>query len=120
MSTWKCAVLMALVCAGFSGATALAADAKPDDKKPATDPAKKDPKDMKADEANEAGLCPICKGEFKPVYHYEYKGKEYHFRTRKCCQDFIADPTKFGAVGSTWKSSTPPVEEKKDDKKKPK
>ncbi len=125
MSMWKCSVLMAMAFAGFSGAFVFAADAKPDDKKPVDDkkPAdgKKDPKDMKADEANEAGLCPICKGEFKPVYHFEYKDKEYHFRTRKCCEEFKADPTKFGAVGSKWKSSLPPVEEKKDEpKKKPK
>lgn len=104
-------MLAAFVFVGFSVAS-FAADAKPAEKpaepKPA-DPAKKDPATMKADEANEAGLCPICKGEFKPVYHYEYKGKEYHFRTRKCCQEFIADPTKFGAVGETWKSSLPPA-----------
>ncbi|MEI6234935.1 MAG: hypothetical protein WCT04_17910 [Planctomycetota bacterium] len=106
MTFLKCSALAVLVCVGFS-ASSYAADAKPDDKKP-------DTSKMKADEANEAGLCPICKGEFKPVYHYEFKGKEYHFKTRKCCEEFKADPTKFGAEGSTWKSSKPaPVEEPK-------
>ncbi len=128
MSILKCALLTLLGFAIFSTAPSTAADKpddkKPDDKKPAetkpAEPKKKDPKDMKADEANEAGFCPVCKGEFKPVYHFEYKDKEYHFRTRKCCDEFKADPTKFGAVGKDWKSSLPPPEEKKDDKKDPK
>ncbi len=85
------------------------------------DAKKKDPKDMKADEANDNGLCPVCKGEFKPVYHFEYKGKEYHFKTRECSKAFAADPTKFGAIGSEWKSPPDPAQPTKpDDKKKPK
>src|SRR5436190_5535547 len=82
----------------------------------AEEPKKKDPKDMNADEANDAGLCPVCKGEFKPVYHVEYKGKEYKFRTRDCSKKFAANPAQYGAVGAEWK---PPVDPNKpaDDKK---
>lgn len=75
----------------------------------AEDAKKKDPKELKADEAEAAGLCPVCKGEFKPVYHYEFKGKDYHFKTRACQKEFAADPTKFGALGKDWK----PADDKK-------
>ena len=123
MSTLKCLVMALIGFAAISTASTFAADAKPDDKKPAdtkpADPKKKDPKDMKADEANDNGLCPVCKGEFKPVYHFDYKDKEYHFKTRKCCEEFKADPTKFGAIGKDWKSPTAEPE-KKEEKKKPK
>ena len=74
----------------------------------------KDPKDMKADEAEAAGICPVCKGESKPVYHYEFKGKDYHFKTRACQKEFAADPAKFSAIGKDWK----PDEAKPADKKK--
>lgn len=79
----------------------------------AEDAKTKDKKDMKADEAEAAGLCPVCKNESKPVYHYEYKGKEYHFKTRDCQKSFAADPTKYGAVGKDWK----PADAKSDEKK---
>ena len=95
MKTWM--TLTALLLCGVMTAPAFAAD----------DVKKTDPKDakaaMKADEAEAAGLCPVCKNESKPVYHFEYKGKTYHFKTRQCCADFKADPTKYGAVGETWK-----------------
>jgi YHS domain-containing protein len=121
MMRW--AMVAFVLAAGFSVSSLTAADAKPADPKPddtkKDEPKKKDPKDMKADEANDNGLCPVCKGEFKPVYHYEYKGKEYHFRTRQCSKDFAADPTKFGAVGAEWKSP-PSIPDPKPDPKKAK
>ncbi|HLX63101.1 MAG TPA: hypothetical protein VKX17_17660 [Planctomycetota bacterium] len=123
MSKIKWLALAVMFTLGLMAASAHAADTgkKPDDPVPKTDPPKKkDPKDMNADEANDAGLCPVCKGEFKPVYHFEYKDKEYHFRTRDCQKQFAANPTKFGAIGSAWKSppdSTKPDDTKKDDKK---
>jgi YHS domain-containing protein len=107
MSTLKYVVLAVILAVGFPAGSALAAD----------DGKKKDPKDMKADEANEAGFCPVCKGEFKPVYHYDYMGKEYHFKTRACQKEFAADPTKFGAVGKDWKPDPKPADTKPDDKK---
>ncbi len=126
MSTMKWLVLAWVLAAGFSVSSVSAADAKPADPKPddtKKDPPKKDPKDMKADEANDNGLCPVCKGEFKPVYHFEYKGKEYHFKTRQCSKDFAADPAKYGAVGAEWKSpppQAPSIPDPKPDPKKPK
>src|SRR5436189_2113727 len=78
----------------------------------AEDTKTKDKKDMKADEAEAAGFCPVCKNESKPVYHYEYKGKEYHFKTRECQKTFAADPAKYGAIGKDWK----PADAKPDEK----
>jgi YHS domain-containing protein len=102
MKAWM--TLAALLLCGVITAPAFSAEeAKP------VDPVKAA---MKADEAEAAGICPICKGESKPVYHFEYKGTTYHFRTRACCVEFKADPTKYGAVGETWKPDA-----KKDDKK---
>jgi YHS domain-containing protein len=110
MSLTRWFVLSAMLALGFSISAA-------------EEPKKKDPKDMNADEANEAGLCPVCKGEFKPVYHVEYKDKEYKFRTRECSKKFAANPTSFGAMGKDWKpaATDKPADDKnppkKDDKK---
>ena len=101
MSTMRWFLVTVVLAAGFG---ASAAEGKPDE------PKKKDPKDMNADEANEAGLCPVCKGEFKPVYHVDYKDKEYKFRTRECSKKFAANPASFGAMGKDWK---PPVDPSK-------
>jgi YHS domain-containing protein len=79
---------------------APAKDAKKEDPKK-EEPAKgKDPKDMNADEAEDAGLCPVTKKQSKPVYHYEYKGRDYHFNTREAQKQFAAGPEKFGAKGA--------------------
>jgi YHS domain-containing protein len=76
-------------------------DAKKEEpKKEEVKPAGKDPKDMNADEAEEAGLCPVTKKQSKPVYHFEYKGKEYHFATRDAQKEFAGNPEKFGAKGA--------------------
>jgi YHS domain-containing protein len=55
----------------------------------------KDPKDMSGDELEAAGLCPVSRKLSKPVYHYDYKDKTYHFCSRDCQKSFAADPTKF-------------------------
>ena len=58
---------------------------------------KKDPKDMNADEAEAAGLCPVCKLESKLIYHFDIGEKKYHFATRKCYKAFSEEPAKYGA-----------------------
>lgn len=65
-------------------------------------PAKKDPKAMNADEAEAAGLCPVCKNEHKLIYRVTVGEKAYHFATRECKKAFEADPNKFiaGAAGA--------------------
>src|ERR1043165_2329280 len=114
MSTLRWFLVAAILLAGFS-LSSSAADKKPDEPKKEEpknpdEPKKKDPKDMNADEANDAGLCPVCKGEFKPVYHVEFKDKEYKFRTRECSKKFAANPAQYGAIGKDWK---PPVDSNK-------
>jgi YHS domain-containing protein len=101
MLKWMQMLAVAVVF-GFGTQTGVsAADAKkPDEKKPApAEEKKKDPKDMNADEANAAGLCPVCKKEIKPVYHYDYKNKTYIFASRNCQKEFAGAPEKFGAKG---------------------
>jgi len=73
---------------------------KEEPKKEEAKPAAKDPKDMTADELEDAGFCPVTKKQSKPVYHFEYKGKEYHFATRDAQKEFAANPEKFGAKGA--------------------
>ncbi len=107
MKAW---MALALLLSGLMAAPAFAGD----------DGKKKDPKDMKADEAEANGICPVCKGESKPVYHFEWKGTTYHFRTRQCCVDFKADPIKFGAIGETWKPDPKDAKDEKKDHKKAK
>lgn len=65
-------------------------------------PAKKDPKDMNADEAEAAGLCPVCKKEHKLIYRVTVGEKDYHFATRDCKKAFEAGPNKYiaGAAGA--------------------
>ncbi|MCK6473528.1 MAG: hypothetical protein L6R28_17525 [Planctomycetes bacterium] len=65
-------------------------------------PAKKDPKAMNADEAEAAGLCPVCKNEHKLIYRVTVGEKAYHFATRDCKKAFEADSNKFiaGAAGA--------------------
>lgn len=77
-------------------------DAKKEEPKPATPatPAAKDPKDMNCEELEDAGFCPVTRKQSKPVYHFEYKGKEYHFATRDAQKEFAANPEKFGAKGA--------------------
>lgn len=58
--------------------------------------AKKDPKDMSADELEAASLCPVKRIESKQIYHYELNGKTYHFCCRKCQAEFEEHPEKFG------------------------
>ena len=86
-------------------------DKKPaaaDDKKPAADgEKKKDPKDMNADEANAAGLCPVCKKDYKPVYHFDYKNKTYIFASRNCQKEFAGAPENFGAKGEVKGDALP-------------
>lgn len=85
----------------FSAITTISAA----DKAPAKDAKKeepkagKDPKDMNADEAEDAGLCPICKKQAKPVYHFDFKDRDYHFASRDCQKKFAANPASFGAKG---------------------
>jgi YHS domain-containing protein len=69
----------------------------------------KDPKDMTADEAEDSGHCPVCKKESKPVYHFEYKDKEYHFATRECRKAFADNPEKFGAKGAVATAKKEPA-----------
>ncbi|MCZ7644788.1 MAG: hypothetical protein M5U26_05820 [Planctomycetota bacterium] len=90
-----------------------------------TEAPKKDPKDMNADEAQAAGLCPVCKQESKPVYRVEVGDKAYNFHSRDCKKTFAADPAKYGAKLSDAekrkhdekekekKTAAPPAEEKK-------
>jgi YHS domain-containing protein len=67
-----------------------------DDKKPAAEEKKKDPKDMTAAELDAAGLCVACHLKpSKPVYHADYKDKEYHFCTRDCQKAFAASPANY-------------------------
>ena|SRR5436305_1592693 len=110
MRNWIRVLLSAALVAGLSLAfTARAADKEPpkkddkkpadgkDDKKPAAEEKKKDPKDMTTDEREAAQLCivdPTHKGA-KPVYHFDYKDKEYHFCSRECQKAFAADPAKY-------------------------
>lgn len=68
-------------------------------------PAKKDPKDMNADEAEAAGLCPVCKNEHKLVYRMTIGEKAYHFATRDCKKAFAADPAKYGAAAAEKKEN---------------
>lgn len=64
--------------------------------------AKKDPKEMNADEAEAAGLCPVCKKEHKLIYRVTIGEKDYHFATRDCKKAFEAGPNKYiaGAAGA--------------------
>src|ERR1041384_7419804 len=72
----------------------LAAESKDPPKK---EEAKKDPKDMTADELEAASLCLVDKNPSKPIYHVDGpNGKTYHFCTRKCAEAFKADPAKYG------------------------
>lgn len=73
-----------------------------DQAKVGAQPAKKDPKEMNADEAEAAGLCPVCKNEHKLVYRVTVGEKAYHFATRECKKAFAADPAKYtaGAAGA--------------------
>ncbi|MBE7463926.1 MAG: hypothetical protein HS116_10635 [Planctomycetes bacterium] len=86
---WILGVLLAL-----AGWTAHAAEGEA--AKTAEAP-KKEPKDMNADEAQAAGLCPVCKQESKPVYRVELGDKIYNFHSRDCKKTFAASPEKFGA-----------------------
>ena len=111
------ALLLAALFLGLGGSArfARAGDAKKDppkkeEPKKDDDKPKKDPKDMNADEAEAAGLCPIKKGPSKPVYHCDYNGTTYHFCSRECQKTFAADPAKY--AGPPKKK-----DEKKDDKK---
>jgi YHS domain-containing protein len=99
MAKWMQVFAVAVVCGFGFQAGVSAADAKKDDKKPAAEEKKKDPKDMNADEANAAGLCPICKKDIKPVYHSDFKDKTYTFASRNCQKEFAANPEKYGAKG---------------------
>ena len=99
MAKWMQMLAVAVVFGFGIQAGATAADAKKDDKKPAAEEKKKDPKDMNADEANAAGLCPVCKKDIKPVYHFDYKDKTYTFASRACQKEFAANTAKYGAKG---------------------
>ncbi len=69
---------------------------------PAKDPpsqketAKKDPKEMDADECEAAGICPVTRKPSKLIYHVKIGDKEYHFATRAASKEFEAHPEKFG------------------------
>lgn len=104
MNTWLRRLLIPAFAIALILPAVTAADkppAKEEPKKEDVKPAGKDPKDMSADEAEEAGLCPVTKKQSKPVYHFEYKDKEYHFATREAQKEFAANPEKFGAKGAT-------------------
>lgn len=98
MAKWMRILAVAVVFGFGAQGISMAADAKKDEKKPAEEK-KKDPKDMNADEANEAGLCPVCKKDFKPVYHFDFKNKTYTFASRACQKEFAGNPEKYGAKG---------------------
>jgi len=102
MQKWIQSLFVAGLVFGVAGLpnTACAADKemKKDEKKEEKkDEKKKDPKDMTTDELEAAGLCPISRKASKPVYHADYKDKEYHFCSRDCQKAFKADPAKYFA-----------------------
>lgn len=108
MMTWFRRLLIPTVALAlmFSAITAVSAadkapakDAKKEEPKKEESAKGKDPKDMNADEAEDAQLCPICKKQSKPVYHFDFKDRDYHFATRDCQKKFAANPASFGAKG---------------------
>lgn len=111
MNTWLRMLLIPAFAVAFSVPALSAADAPPkkeakkedkkeEPKKEEAKPAGKDPKDMTADELEDNGFCPVTRKQSKPVYHFEFKGKEYHFATRDAQKEFAANPEKFGAKGA--------------------
>jgi YHS domain-containing protein len=99
--------LFAVLCAGLMLGV-LAGDAKKDPPKeaapePPKAPTQQDLEKMNADELEALGKCPVTKKDSKAVYHFEYKGKEYHFNTREAQKQFAADPSKYGAKGADAK-----------------
>ena len=92
-----------------AAAPAQAEEPKKEEAKQAEAP-KKDPKDMNADEAEAAELCPVCKKPYKLVYHETVNAKTYHFDTRDCRKLFADDPSKYGvkAEKKEKKEAAPP------------
>lgn len=56
----------------------------------------KDPKDLTAEEAEAAGLCPVQKVPSKLVYHTTIGGQKVHFCSPECKKQFLAQPAKYG------------------------